>query len=121
MGLHEDDGDTDRNGGARQDGHKFTLSAALGPLPTRLLHGMGGIEDHGITGLGESRQAAHIRDQGVVAEADAPLADQDLAVARRLDLLDDLLHVPGRQELALLDVHGPPGFGGGHEKIGLAR
>ena len=52
---------------------------------------------------------AHVADQRVVAEARAALADHDLVVADRATLVDDLLHVPGRLKLALLDVHGLSG------------
>ena len=36
------------------------------------------------------------------------------------DFLGDVLHVPGRQKLPLLDVDGAPGLGRGDQKIGLA-
>jgi hypothetical protein len=59
------------------------------------------------------------RDQRVVAEADAALADQHAVVAGLGDLGDDLLHVPGRQELPLLDVDRAAGGGGGEQQVGL--
>ena len=66
---------------------------------------MGGIEDHRRAGrLGHDRQRAHVRDEGVVAEARAALGDEDIAVAGAGDLGDDMLHVPGREELPLLDI-----------------
>ena len=36
------------------------------------------------------------------------------------DLLDGVAHVPGGDELALLDVDGAAGFAGGDEQVGLA-
>ena len=90
------------------------------PLPARLLHRMGGVEHHGIAGLGHDRQAAHVGDQRVVAEADAALADQDVAVAGACDLGHHVLHVPGGEELALLDVDRPAGLAGRQQQIGLA-
>ena len=59
-------------------------------------------------------------DQRVVAEAGAALAQQDLVVARAGELGRDVLHVPGRQELALLDIDRPAGFGRGQQQVGLA-
>ncbi len=75
-------------------------------LPARLLHRMGGVEHHRIAGLGHDRQGAHVGDQRVVAEAHAALAQQDVLVAGLGHFLGHVLHVPGRQELALLDVDG---------------
>src|SRR3546814_7970977 len=37
-----------------------------------------------------------------------------------LHLAGDMLHVPRGQELALLDVHGAPGFRRGQQQVGLS-
>ena len=89
-------------------------------LPARLLHRVGGVEHHRIAGLGQDRQRPHVVDQRVVAEADAALAQQDVVVAGAGDLRRHVLHVPGRQELALLDVDRAAGRGRGEQQIGLA-
>ena len=68
----------------------------------------------------EDRQRAHVGDKRVVAEAHAPLGHQDVGRARGVELGDDVLHVPGREKLPLLDVDRPPGLGRRDQKIGLA-
>ena len=78
------------------------------------------IENDRCAGTLQDRQCAHVGDQSVVAEGDATLGDQHIAVARAGELSDDILHVPGRQELTLLDVDDLAGFGGGNQQIGLA-
>ena len=120
MGLDEDAGDADRHGRARQHRHEAPLAAARRPLPSRLLHRMGRVEDHRRARLGEDRQRAHVGDERVVAERHAALGDQDVRVARADDLGDHVLHVPGREELPLLDVDRLAGRGRREQKIGLA-
>ena len=44
MGFHEDGGDADRHGGARQYGHELALAAAGPAPPAGLLYRMGGVE-----------------------------------------------------------------------------
>ena len=90
------------------------------PWPPGLLHRMGGVEDHGRAGGSrEDRQRAHVGDERVVAEGDATLRHQHIAVASARHFGDDVGHIPGRQELALLDVDHAAGCGGGGEEIGL--
>ena len=60
------------------------------------------------------------RDQRVVAEADAALGHQHIGIAGAGDLGDHILHVLGREELALLHIDHLAGMGGGDQKIGLA-
>ncbi len=119
--LHEDRRDTHGNGGARQDRHELALAAGRGALPARLLHRMGGVEHHGISGIGEDRQRAHVADQRVVAEGNAALAGEHVVVAGGGTFRDDVLHVPGRQELPLLDVDRAAGLRCRDQEIGLAR
>ena len=119
MGFDEDAGDADRDRRARQHRHEFALAARRGALPARLLHRMGGVEDHRRAGAREDRQRAHVGDQRVVAEGRAALGHQHVGIAGAGDFLDDVLHVPGRQELALLDVDDFAGFGRGDQQIGL--
>src|SRR2546423_1282079 len=68
----------------------------------------------------ESRVSrAHGERQVVEAEAEATLADEDLLVAGASRLLDDVLHLPGREELALLDVERLALHGGVADEVGL--
>ena len=68
----------------------------------------------------QDRQRSHVGDQRVVAEAGAALGDQHIASARLGQLGDDVLHVPRREKLPLLDVHRPPRARGGDQQVGLA-
>ena len=120
MGLDEHPRNADRNGGARQHRNEAPLAAALGPLPSRLLHRVRCVEDHRRSRLGEDRQRAHVGDERVVAEGHAALGDEHLRVAGADDLGDDMNHVPGGEELALLHVDDLAGPRRGDEEIGLA-
>ena len=70
--------------------------------------------------LRKDRQRAHVGDERVVAEGRAALGDEHVRVAGAGDLGDDVRHVPGREELALLDVDGRAGLRRGDQQIGLA-
>ena len=63
------------------------VAAGRRALPARLLHRMGGVEDHRSAGCRHDRQGAHVGDQRVVAEADAALGDQHVGVAARRSTL----------------------------------
>ena len=120
MGFDEHAGDADRDRRARQHRHEFALAAGRGALPARLLHRMGGVENHGRAGRArQDRQRAHVGDQRVVAERSAALGDQHVGLPPPVILADDVRHVPGRQELALLDVDDLAGRGGRQQQIGL--
>src|SRR5207245_10912555 len=93
---------------------------ALAACTARLLHGVRRVEYHRIPGLRQNRQGAHVGHERVVAKAGAALAEQDTVVAAAGDLAGDVLHVPGREELALFDVDSIAGLGGGDQEVGLA-
>ena len=113
-------GDADRHRGAREHRHELALAAAGAAEAARLLHRVGRVEHDRPAGRGELRQRTHVGHQRVVAEADAALAGEDAVGAEALELGGDLLHVPGGQELALLDVDRPAGLGAGAQQVGLA-
>ena len=114
-------GDPDRHGRARQNRDELALPAGRRPLPARLLHRMGGVENHRRAGLaGHDRQRAHVGDEGVVAEADAPLGDEHVGRTGRVELRDHVLHVPGRKKLPLLDVDRSARARRGNQQVGLA-
>ncbi len=120
MGFDEHAGDADGDRGTRQHRHEFALAARRSTLAAGLLHRMGGVEDHGRAGRArQDRQRAHVGDQRVVAERGAALGHQHIAVAGAGDLGDDIGHVPGRQELPLLDVDDLAGRRRRQQQIGL--
>src|SRR5256885_3602268 len=104
MGLHEDTRNASPDRRPRQHGNELALAARGGALPAGQLHRVGGIEHDRAAGVAHRGEPAHVEDEVVVAEAEAALADEDLLVAGASRLLDDVLHLPGREELALLDV-----------------
>ena len=83
------------------------------------LHGVRSVEDHRRK-LPHDGQRAHIDDQVVVAETRSALGDEHSLVARGVALFDGVLHVPGRDELALLDVDHALAQGRGDDQVGLA-
>jgi hypothetical protein len=80
-----------------------------------------GVEDHGTAGVAHDRQRAHVGHEVVVAEGSAALAHHDVVGAARLArLVHHVLHVGGREELALLDVHRLAGACDGMDEVRLA-
>ena len=120
VAFHEDGGDADGEGGAGEDWGEFALAAGGCALAAGLLDGVGGVEDDGVAGSGHDGEAAEVGDEGVVAEACAAFGEEDAFVAGFGDFCGDVLHVPGGEELAFLDVDGAAGFAGGDEEVGLA-
>ena len=86
---------------------------------------MGHVEDHRSAGLAQDRQAAHVGNQVVVAEAGAPFTGHETVVRQAgiacggAGLVDHVLHVVRRQKLALLDVHRFAAARHGVDEIGL--
>src|SRR5215475_12028878 len=64
-------------------------------------------------------ERAHIHYEIVVAEAGATFSHEYAIVTRRAAFFYDMLHVPRRDELALLDVHRTLGHARGDNEIGL--
>ena len=80
---------------------------------------MGGIIHHRIAATGKNGQRAHIGHQIMVAKRSPPFRQKNTPVAGRGDFLGDIFHVVRGEELALLDIHGPPAVAGRQEQIGL--
>src|SRR4051812_45196469 len=70
--------------------------------------------------LAHDGERAHVHHQIVVAEACAALSHEDAIVSRRAAFLNHVLHVPWRNELALLDVDRALGHTRSRYQIGLA-
>ena len=111
--------DAGGGGGAGQQGNKFGLAAADTVGRRRLLNRVCGVEDdrREVTHDGERTE---IDDKVVVAEARAALGKEDTFVAGGADFLEAVGHVPGGDELALLDVDGAAGAAGGDQQVSLA-
>ena len=87
----------------------------------RQLQAVRDVEDDRDAQLAHDRKRAHVHDEVVIAEARAALGHDDARVARLDDLGDRVLHVVGREELALLDVDDAAGLRGGRDEVGLPR
>ena len=113
--------DAGRDSGAGERLNEFRLASAGMALSTRELNGVSDIVDDGIAEFGEDGKGAHVDDEVVVAEACATFGENDFGVAAGSDFFGDVAHVPRRKELRFLDVDDAAGFGGGDQKISLAR
>ena len=98
--------------------NELRLAAADAVGRRGLLDGVGGVEDDGREPAHDGERA-EIDDEVVVAEGGAALGEEDALVAGGANFLDAVAHVPGRDELAFLDVDGAAGFAGGDEQVGL--
>jgi hypothetical protein len=78
------------------------------------------IEHDRAAGCAHHGKRAHVGDEIVVAEREPALADENLVVACRACLLDDVGHFPRRQELAFLDVDRFTLRRNVHDEVGLA-
>ena len=85
------------------------------------LQAVGDVEHHGDAQGPELGERPEVNDQVVIAEADPALGDEHPPVAGPRDLGDGVAHVRGGEELALLEVYGAAGAGGGGDQVGLAR
>ena len=70
--------------------------------------------------LAHDGEGAHVNDQIVITKARAALGHKYLTIAGIATLVDSVLHVPGRNKLPLLDVHGTAAERRRHDQIGLA-
>ena len=107
------------DGRLRQGLYVLTVPSGAVPLPPGLLHAVGGVEDDRISELLHLRDGGHVDDEGVVAECRSPLAEHYLPVPSGFDLFGHIPHVPGCQELGLLDVDDASGPSGGQKQICL--
>ena len=86
---------------------------------------MGGVKNHGCPGFPHDRQSTHVTHQVVITKARATLAGHEAVVVqtslarRRAGFVDHVLHVMGREELPLFDVHRPARLGDRPDKVGL--
>src|SRR5947209_11503132 len=79
---------------------------------------MGGIKNYRRK-LAHDGKRTHVHHKIVVAKAGAALGDEYAIVSRGAAFLDDVLHVPGRDELSLFYVYGALGHACCYNKVGL--
>src|SRR5437879_3170780 len=121
MRLHEQPGDAARHRGTREHRDELALAARSGALPAGQLNRMGGVEHHRAAGVAHDGERAHVGNQVAVAEGEASLANENIFLFGSFScFVDDVLHLFGREELALLDVDRPAGRSHGMDEIRLA-
>src|SRR6266850_1566401 len=82
---------------------------------------MGGVEYHRAAGAAHDGERAHVGNQVAIAEGKASLANENIFLSGGFPcFVDHVLHLFGREELALLDVHRPAGRSRGADEIRLA-
>ena len=69
--------------------------------------------------LSHDGQRAHVHNKIVVTEAGATLGYENAIVSRGATFLDDVLHVPRGNELALLYIHRALGHPGCNHQVSL--
>ena len=82
--------------------HSIPLYAS--PGTARQLDTVGRIKDDGIAEAAHNREGTHVDDQVMITQADAPLGEHDIFIARMDNLIDDIFHVFRSQELAFFYV-----------------
>ena len=96
------------------------IAARRRPSPAGPLDAVRGVDDDGTAEALHDGDGADVDDEIVVAERRARArSGGSLALPALSDLLDGVLHVVGREELALFDVDRLARSGRGQEQIGL--
>ncbi len=80
---------------------------------------MSRIEHNRRTKSCHDRQGTHIGNKRIIAERNAAFCRQHIGIAAFRDLGKNILHVPRRQKLALLDVHDASSLCRSDQQIGL--
>ena len=84
------------------------VAAAAVALAAWHLYAVSGVKDHGPAQVLHPRDRPHVADEHPVAERGAAFRQHQVPAADLVHFADDVFHVPGGHELALLDVDGPP-------------
>ena len=120
MCLEEEAGYLERGRGLGQRHDKSPVAAGGRAQPAGLLHRVGAVEDDGPAELLHNFQPPHVHHQVAVAERRAALGEHDALRAAALQLLDDVLRLPGREELAFLHIDRAAGVRAGVQQVRLA-
>ena len=121
MNLEKNSVNARRHAGRRQRLYELGLPGGDAVTAARKLQAVRHVVDHRISQRAHDGEGAHVDDEVVIAEREPALGDDDLLVASARHLVDGVLDVIGRQELALLDVHDAVGARRGFEQVRLAR
>ena len=113
------DADGHRRAGQRLD--HCPVAARGAAKAARFLNAMCRVENNRYAERLHLRDRPQIVHEPAIAEECAPLAEQDVLAAGAGQFIDNVPHVAGRHELALLHVNGPASCRRGHQQIGLPR
>ena len=119
MHFHEKAVRSRGSGGARERARELRRAAGLLPFAAGLLHRMRDVVDHRRAESADDREGAHVDDEVLIAERRAALRDEDALVPDFASLVQNVLRLLGRKELALLHADRFSGARRGGDEIGL--
>src|SRR5881296_532644 len=121
MNLHKEAINTGGNASSRKMRNVLRLPTRALPLSAGELQTLSHVKHHRAFQTLHNGKAAEIDHKIVVSERHATLRQQQSIVARLAHFLDDVLHLPWRQKLALFHIHDLSGPGGRNNEVCLAR
>src|SRR5207249_6127687 len=119
MNLHKKAIDTGGNASSRKMRNVLRLPTRALPLSAGELQTVSHVKHHRAFQTLHNGKAAEIDHKIVVSERHATLRQQQSIVARLAHFLDDVLHLPWRQKLALFHIHDLSGPGGDRKSTRL--
>src|SRR5262249_22101811 len=119
MRLEEHTVATAGHGSFREKWNHAAFAVAFVALAGRLLHAVRGVVDYRTTQLLHPWNSTEVVDELAVTKGAAAFSEQKLGVARFAHFVNDVLHLPRRHELALLDIDRFSGLRRREKKIGL--
>ena len=101
--------------------NKLALPSRARPRAARQLHAVRPVKDDRVAETAHNGERAHIHDEVVVAERLAALREEDALRTALTELVDNVAHIGGREELSLLHVDDSAGLCCRVQEVGLTR
>src|SRR6202167_2982915 len=118
--FEKDSIDSRSGSGASERLDEFRLAATGFSFAAGQLHGMGHVEDNGVTEFAHDGKRAHIDYEILVTEGAAAFGENYFFVFGARDLFHGVADFPGGEELAFFHVYDAARAAGGDEQIRLA-
>src|SRR5262249_19546805 len=119
MHLHKQAVDPNGGRGASQRRNKFALPTGTCSFSTGKLNTMSRVKNNTAIQFLHNFEGTKIDNQIVISKGSTSFGEQNLVIARALNLRDHILHIPRRHELPFLEVYHFPGLRGCQQEIGL--
>src|SRR4029077_1977356 len=103
--FHKDAVASGSHGRTRQDGREVSVTRGGIARAAGTLHGMGGVENHAVTGFANPCQRSKVSDEVVITKGGTAFGEEKLFRAKLFQFLGDVFHVPWGEELPFLDVY----------------